>query len=363
MNRRMLAKGAVFGATTAALAAPAIAQPAPVVRWRMATAWPRSLDTLFGSAEALCRRIGQISEGRFEIRPFPGGELVPALQTFDAVQTGSVECGHILSTNFIGKSPALGFDGGLPFGLNSRQQTTWLNEAGGRDLLRAMYRKFDVVNHVVGNVGVQMGGFYRKEIRTVEDLHGLKMRIGGFGGRILAKLGAVPQQLAASDIYSALERGTIDAAEWVGPADDEKLGFQRVARYYYTPGWWEGSGSITGIVNIAAWEALPPAFRDMFEVAAAEQNSLMMARYDARNPEALRRMIAQGVQLRTFPRVVLDAAYKASFEVFEEVAAQNEDFRTLYASWKPFLDSSNNWFRVGEFTLDAYRYGNPIPGR
>ena len=360
MDRRKLLQGTALGA---ALATPALAQTAPQLRWRMATAWPRSLDTLYGSAEALCRRVGQLSEGRFEIRPFPGGELVPALQTFDAVQNGAVECGHILSTNFIGKSPALGFDGGLPFGLNSRQQTTWLHEAGGMPLLRAMYARFGVVNHVVGNVGVQMGGFYRKEIRGLEDLNGLKMRIGGFGGRILAKLGAVPQQLAASDIYAALERGTIDAAEWVGPHDDEKLGFNKVAPYYYTPGWWEGSGSITGIVSAPAWEALPPVFKEIFEVAAAEQNSLMMARYDARNPDALRRMIAQGTQLRSFPRVVMDAAYKASFETFEETAAANEDFRTLYAHWKPFLDSSNNWFRVAEFTMDAFRYANPIPGR
>jgi TRAP-type mannitol/chloroaromatic compound transport system substrate-binding protein len=340
-----------------------LAQTAPQVRWWMATAWPRSLDTLYGSAEALCKRVGQLSEGRFEIRPFPGGELVPALQTFDAVQSGSVECGHILSTNFIGKNLALGFDGGLPFGLNYRQHMTWVNEAGGRELLRALYRKYDVVNHVVGNVGVQMGGFYRKEIRGTEDLAGLKMRIGGFGGRILARLGAVPQQLAASDIYAALERGTIDAAEWVGPYDDEKLGFHKVARYYYTPGWWEGSGSITGIVHQPAWEALPPVFREMFEVAAAEQASLMLSRYDARNPDALRRMIAQGTQLRAFPRPVMEAAYKASFEVFEETAAANEDFATLYAAWKPFLDSSNNWFRVAEFTLDAFRFGNPIPGK
>ncbi len=360
MERRKLLQGSALGA---ALTTPALAQTAPQVRWRMATAWPRSLDAMFGSAEALCRRVGQLSEGRFEIRAFPGGELVPPLQTFDAVQSGSVECGHILASNFIGKSPALGFDSGLPFGLNSRQQTAWLQEAGGMALLRAMYAKFGVVNHVAGNVGVQMGGFYRKEIRTVEDLNGLKMRIGGFGGRILAKLGAVPQQLAAGDIYAALERGTIDAAEWIGPYDDEKLGFNKVAPYYYTPGWWEGSASITSIVHVAAWQALPALFREMFEVAAAEQNSLMMARYDARNPDALRRMIAQGTQLRSFPRAVMEAAYKASFETFDEVAAQNEDFRTLYAHWKPFLDSSNNWFRVAEFTMDAFRYANPVPAR
>lgn len=359
MDRRTL----IAGGGAAALAAPALAQAQPQVRWRMATAWPRSLDTIYGSAEALCRRVGQLSEGRFVIQPFPGGEIVPALQTFDAVQGGSVECGHVLTANFIGKDINLAFDGGLPFGLNARQQIAWLHEGGGMAPLRALFAKYNIVQHPCGNVGVQMGGFFRREINRVEDLSGLKMRIGGMGGRILSRFGAVPQQLAASDIYSALERGTIDATEWVGPHDDERLGFHRIARFYYFPGWWEGSAQITALCAQPAWEALPQAFKDIFEVACNEQVQLMLARYDVRNPDALRRMIAQGVQLRPFPRAVMEASYRASFELFEELAQQNADFRTLYGSWRPFLENSNAWMRVAEFTLDAFRYTNPLPGR
>ncbi|WP_431282853.1 TRAP transporter substrate-binding protein [Humitalea sp. 24SJ18S-53] len=349
-------------AIAAGLAMPGVARAqTPQVRWRMATAWPRSLETIYGSAEAFCRRVGQITEGRFEIRAFPGGELMPALQTFDAVQNGSVECGHVLTSNFIGKSPALAFDGGLPFGLNARQQIAWLNEGGGMEPMRALFRKFNIVQHPVGNVGVQMGGFFRREINTVQDLSGLKMRIGGLGGRILAKFGAVPQQLPASDIYSALERGTIDAAEWIGPADDEKLGFHRIARYYYYPGWWEGSAQITALCSAPAWAALPDAFKAAFEVAANEQVMLMLARYDVANPPALRRMISQGVQLRPFPRPVMEAAYRASFEVFDEIVGENEDFKTLYAPWRAFLENSNSWMRVADFNLDAFRFSNAVP--
>jgi TRAP-type mannitol/chloroaromatic compound transport system substrate-binding protein len=364
MDRRSLLRGATTGvAISTALAVPAIAQTAPQVRWRMATAWPRNLDTIYGSAEALCRRVGQLTEGRFEIRCFQGGELAPALQTFDAVQNGAVECGHILASNFIGKDMALAFEGGLPFGLNARQQTAWVTEGGGLEPLRALFRKYNLVQFQVGNVGVQMGGFFRKEIRSVEDLRGLKMRIGGLGGSILSKFGAVPQQIAPADIYASLERGTIDAAEWIGPYYDEKLGFHRIARYYYYPGWWEGSAQISGIVGVAAWEALPQHFKNAWEAACNEQQLLMLARYDVKNPDALKRMVAAGVQLRPFPRSVMEAAYKASFETFDELAQQHEDFRNLYGLWRPFLESSNSWFRVAELNLDAFRFSAPVPGR
>jgi TRAP-type mannitol/chloroaromatic compound transport system substrate-binding protein len=359
MDRRNI----LGGAALAGLAMPSLARAQAQVRWRMATAWPRSLDTIYGSVEQLCRRVGQLSEGRFVITPFPGGEIVPALQTFDAVQNGAVECGHVLTANFIGKDINFAFDGGLPFGLNARQQVAWLAEGGGLPLLRSLFARYNVVQFPCGNVGVQMGGFFRKEIREVADLSGLKMRIGGIGGRILAKFGAAPQQLAASDIYSALERGTIDATEWIGPHDDEKLGFHRIAKFYYYPGWWEGSAQITALCSQPAWEALPQGFRDMFETACNEQTLQMLARYDIRNPEALRRMVAQGVQIRPFPRPVMDAAYRASFELFEELAQQNADFRSLYGSWRPFLETSNSWMRIAEFSLDAYRYSNALPGR
>jgi TRAP-type mannitol/chloroaromatic compound transport system substrate-binding protein len=204
--------------------------------------------------------------------------------------------------------------------------------------------------------GAQMGGFFRKEINSLDDLKGLKFRVGGLGGVVFAKLGVVPQQIAASDIYPALERGTIDAAEWVGPYDDEKLGLHKVAKFYYTPGWWEGSAQLTTMVNKEAWEALPATFKVMYETAATEQNLRMMAHYDAKNPDALKRLIASGTQLKAFPRPVLEDCYKSSMETFDDLSSKNPDFKSLYDSWRKFADDSNAWFCVAEYSLDAARY-------
>jgi TRAP-type mannitol/chloroaromatic compound transport system substrate-binding protein len=256
---------------------------------------------------------------------------------------------------FFGKDAAVSFDGGLPFGLNTRQQQSWMQFSGGLTLTREVFRKFDLVSFPVGNVGVQMGGWFRKEIDSVEDLRGLKFRIGGFGGTVISKLGAVPQQIAAGDIYSALERGTIDAVEFIGPYDDEKLGFVRVAKYYYTPGWWEGSAQITALVNAASWEGLPASFKAAFEAAANEQTMMMMAKYDAVNPPALKRLVAAGAQLRVFPRPVLEACYKASLETFNEFSDKSADFKRIYDSWRPFAQDINQWFRVAELTMDSFR--------
>ena len=240
-RRKFLQQAAAGGLLAGAVARPALAQSDPNIRWRLAASWPKSLDTIYGSVEDLCKRVGQITESKFEIQPFAGGEIVPPLQVLDATQTGTVECGHTLTAFFIGKNPAFAFDSGVAFGLNTRQQNAWMYYGGGLELLRELFKKDGMVPIPCGNVGVQMGGFYRKEINTVDDLKGLKFRIGGLGGTILSKLGVVPQQIAAGDIYPALERGTIDAAEWIGPYDDEKLGLHKVAKYYYYPGWWEGS--------------------------------------------------------------------------------------------------------------------------
>jgi TRAP-type mannitol/chloroaromatic compound transport system substrate-binding protein len=358
MKRRkfLTAAGGIAAGT---IAAPAIAQSQPQVRWRMVTSWPKSLDALHGSAELIGKRVGQLTDGKFEVRVHAAGEIVPPLQVLDATQAGTVECCHTLSSFSIGKNPAFAFDAGLAFGLNTRQQNAWMYYGGGLDLMRELYRKYDLISMPCGNVGVQMGGWYRKEINSVEDLRGLKFRIGGLGGMILAKLGVVPQQIPAGDIYPSLEKGTIDAAEWIGPYDDEKLGLYKVAKFYYTPGWWEGSAMISQLVSIKAWEALPQSYRDAFETACAEQNLLMPARYDALNPAALRRLAAGGAQIKVFPRAVLDASFKATVETFDELAAKNEDFKKIYESWKRFLDDSNQWFRVAEATLDQYRYAQP----
>ncbi len=318
-RRQFLQHAAAGGLLAGAVASPARAQGEPTVRWRMATSWPKSLDTIFGSVEGLCRRVAQLTEKKFEIQPFAGGELVPALQVMDATQS-------------------------------------WMYYGGGLELLRELFKKNGMVQIPCGNVGVQMGGFYRKEINSVDDLKGLKFRIGGLGGTILSKLGVVPQQIATSDIYPALERGTIDAAEFIGPYDDEKLGLHKVAKFYYYPGWWEGSAMITLLVNAQRYEALPQLYKDALDAACAEQNVMMMAKYDAKNPEALRRLVAAGVQLRQFPRPVLDACYKATFETYDELAAKSEDFKKIYASWQMFLAESNLWFRLAENYLDNYRY-------
>jgi TRAP-type mannitol/chloroaromatic compound transport system substrate-binding protein len=360
MKRRNLLQGAAIGAAAGALAAPSVVRAQAPVKWRMTTSWPKALDTVHGSAEAMCQRIEKLTEGRFQIRVFAAGEIVPPLQVADAVQNGTVECGHTLTSFNIGKFPAWAFDAGVAFGLNARQQAAWMNYGGGKELLREVFKKVGLVSMPCGNVGVQMGGWYRKEIKSVDDLKGLKFRIGGLGGTIMSKLGVVPQQIAGGEIYAALERGTIDAAEWIGPYDDEKLGFHRVAKYYYAPGWWEGSAQITTLVNLAQWEALPASFREAYEVAAAEQTLLMMAKYDAKNPEALKRLAGSGVEIKQFPRPVLDACYKATFETYAELAAKDADFKKIYESWLPFLDQSNQWLRLCEAGLDNYRFAQPV---
>ena len=307
-RRNILAAGAV----APILAMPAITQAQTRIRWRMPGSFPKSLDTLYGAHERICRRVREMTDGAFEITPFGPGEVVPALQVMDAVGNGSVECGYTSAYYYLGKDPSLCIATCLPFGMSSRQLWSWLQEGGGKQALAEVYRDQGVIGIPAGNTGAQMGGWYRREINTVADLQGLKFRIAGFGGNILQKLGVVPQLIGGGDIYPALERGVIDGAEWVGPYDDEKLGFQRVARFYYAPGWWEYAPSIDMMVNPAAYEALPSHYKAILEAACSETWHWMMARYDSLNPSALRRLIAAGTQLRIFPREVLNASYRAT---------------------------------------------------
>jgi len=355
-RRSFLGKAAAATAGTAAFGFPAIAAEAPAVRWRMSTGWPKSLDTIYGSAEELCRRVSTLTEGRFEIRPFPGGELIPYAQNMEAVGNGTVECNHVLSAAHIGTNTAVAFDTGLSFGLSARQHNAWIQYGGGLKLLRDMYAKHNIVNFVCGNVGVQMGGWFRKEIKSVADLNGLKMRIGGIGGMILSKLGAIPQQIPPGDTYASLEKGVIDAAEWIGPYDDEKLGFYNVAPYYYSPGWFEGSASITTHVNADAWQALPERYKAAFECACNEQTLRMLAHYDAVNPAALRKLVAAGARLNYFPRDVMQAAWEATQALWTELSDKNPDFARIYPEWKKFQQDSVSWFRVAENALDNFTF-------
>ncbi|MDF3035867.1 MAG: twin-arginine translocation signal protein [Paucimonas sp.] len=354
MQRRSFLKTAAVGASAGVIAAPALAQTQPVVNWRLASSFPKSLDTIYGGAETLSKRVAQLTNGKFNIRVFAGGEIVPALQVLDAVQAGTVEMGHSASYYYFGKDPTFAFDAVVPFGLNSRQQTAWFEQGGGKALTREFFRDYGIMNFLGGNTGAQMGGWFRKEVKTVADLDGLKMRIGGFAGRVMQRLGLVPQQIAGGDIYPALEKGTIDAAEWIGPYDDEKLGFHKVAPHYYTPGWWEPGLQVSFYVGIKEWEKLPKEYQAAFETACYEAHVTMQAEYDAKNPAALARLLKNGVKLHNFSNEIMNACYKAASHVMEEEAAKNAKFKKIYEPWKRFRQDQNQWFSVAEARMQNF---------
>ena len=358
MNKRRFLHAGV-AATAAAVSAPALAQASPNVRWRMASSFPKSLDTIYGGGEVLSRRIAQITGGKFQISVHAAGEIVPAFGVVDAVQAGSVECSHTASYYFVGKNRAFGFDTTLPFGMNQRQQNAWMYYGGGLQLVREFMREYGIISFPGGNTGVQMGGWFRKEIKTVADLKGLKIRIAGLGGEVMTRLGAIPQQIAGGDIYPGLEKGTIDAAEWVGPYDDEKLGFYKIAPHYYYPGWWESNSMYSFYVGNKAWEALPKDYQAAFEAAAAEANIDMMAEYDFKNPPALRRLVGNGVKLHAYPNDLMKAAQDAAFDLYAEEAAKNPAFRKMYEPWSKFRSEVMLWHRFAEHTYSSFVYNNP----
>jgi TRAP-type mannitol/chloroaromatic compound transport system substrate-binding protein len=354
MKRRQFLAAAGLGAGGVALAKPAIAQSAPEVRWRLSSGFPKSLDTLYGANDLFARYVSEASDGRFTIQPFAAGEIVGTFQAFDAVSNGTVEMVQAPGYYYFGKDPAFAVFADIPFGLNARQKHAWLTHGGGNELTNGFLGKFNVHAIPYGNTGTQMGGWFRREIKTVEDLKGLKFRIAGLAGQVMARLGVVPQQIAGGDIYPALERGTIDAAEWVGPYDDEKLGFQKVAPFYYYPGFWEGGPSIHLMINKARWESLPKSYKAIVEAAASHANMDMLAKYDARNPAALRRLVAGGAQLRPFSQEIMEAAFKAANEIYDEIGAGNAEFKKMYESLRAFRNEEYLWFQVAEYGFDNF---------
>ncbi len=334
MKRRQFLRAAGVAAAVSAVAKPAIAQSMPELKWRLTSSFPKSLDTLYGASEAFAKAVAEASDNKFQIQVFAAGEIVPGLQAADAVQSGTVEMCHTASYYYFGKDPTFAFGTAVPFG------------------------KFNIYGIPAGNTGAQMGGWFRKEIKELSDLNGLKMRIGGFAGRVISKLGVVPQQIAGGDIYPALEKGTLDACEWVGPYDDEKLGFYKVAQYYYYPGWWEGGPMLHNFINIDKWNALPPAYKSLVRTASSMANEWMQAKYDAANPAALKRLVAGGAQLRPFPQPVMDASLRAALDVYAEVSNTNPDFKKVWEALLAFRNDEYLWWQVAELTYDNYLVRN-----
>lgn len=327
----------------------------PTLDWQMATSWPVALDTIFGGAQVFADRVAAMTEGRFKITPRAAGELAPGLEVLNVVEEGAVPIGHTASYYYTGKSPVTAFGTALPFGLTARQQNAWLYEAGGLAMLQEVYaEKFNTIQFPAGNTGVQMGGWFNKEINSVADLTGLKMRIPGLGGQVMTKLGVTVQVIPGGEIFQALQTGAIDAAEWVGPYDDEKLGFQKVTKYYYYPGWWEPGPSLEVQINLDQWNQLPQVYQEIVKTAAFEANTTMMARYDAKNPAALATLLESDIELRPFPDDVMAASEAAAFELYDEFSAQDGDFKAILTEWKKFRDVVQPWHGLGELSFLSY---------
>jgi TRAP-type mannitol/chloroaromatic compound transport system substrate-binding protein len=354
MKRRQFLAAIGAGAGAVAIAKPAIAQSSPELKWRLASSFPKSLDTIYSAGDTLAKFVAESTDNRFQIQSFAAGEIVPGLQNVDAVQNGTVEMCHTAAYYFIGKDPTFALMCSVPFGPNARQQNAWFYDGGGNQLVNDFVKKFNLHAMPGGNTGTQMGGWFRKEINTLDDIKGLKFRIGGWAGRTFQKLGAVPQQIAAGDIYPALEKGAIDAAEWVGPYDDEKLGIQKVAKFYYYPGWWEGATAQHFLINLGQWEALPNNYKAILTTAAAYANSDVLARYDARNPAALRKLVAGGTQLRPFSQPLMEAFLKTSNEVNAETSAINPDFKKIYDNLMAFKNEEYLWWQIADYSYDSF---------
>src|ERR1700730_7871012 len=323
MKRRQFLRAAGLAAAATAVAKPAIAQSNPAIKWRLTSSFPKSLDTLYGAMETIAKFVAESTDNQFQMQTFAAGEIVPGLNAMDAVSSGTVEACHTAAYYYYGKDPTFALFCAVPCGLNTRQMNAWFYDGDGLKLMNEFGKKFNIYSLAAGNTGCQMGGWFRKEIKEVADFNGLKFRIGGVGGQTIQKIGGVPQQIAAGDIYPALERGTIDAAEWIGPYDDEKLGFHKVAQYYYYPGWWEGSACNHLMINIAKWNELPRRYQTIVTGAAAYANTEELAKYDARNPGALRKLLASGTELRAFSQPIMEACLKASNECNAQTYATN----------------------------------------
>ena len=353
MERRSFVRSAGLAGVLAAGVAPAVHAQA-AIRWRLASSFPKSLDTIFGGAEVFAKKISDMSGGKFQISVHAGGELMPPFGVVDGVQNGTVELAHTAPYYFVGKDETFALGTAIPFGLNSRQMTSWMYEGNGLKLMREFYSNYGIISFPGGNTGAQMGGWYRKPINSLADLKGLRFRTVGITGKVLERLGVVVQALPGGEIYQALEKGTIDAAEWVGPYDDLKLGFNTVAPHYAYPAFWEGGPQIDFFINQKAYAALPAEYKAMIESAATQAHVDMQAKYDAKNPGALRQLVAGGTKLFRYPKDAMEAAFKESTALYNEISGKNPAWKKVYEDFVKFRADQNLWFRFAEAGFDDF---------
>jgi TRAP-type mannitol/chloroaromatic compound transport system substrate-binding protein len=362
-GRRQFLTGLGFAAAGAAMASPAIADPTPDVEWRLTSSFVSSLDLIYGGAETLSKAVLDLTDGHFVIKVAPAGEIAPALEALDAVADGKAECAHTALAYYWSKDPSFVFATSAPFGMNARQHEAWLSEGGGSDLIDEFLADRKVFALPAGNTGGQMAGWFRKEIHTPQDFTGLKVRIGGFAGKILQTLGAEPVAIPKDGIYAALEGGTLDAFEWVGPYDDEKFGdrkdglkqvVSKVAPYYYYPGWWKGGMQLHLVVSRDKFEALSKPYQAALRAGAAIANASVLARYDAANPGALKRLVVGGAELRLFPQEVMEACYKTANDLYGQLSADNPRFKKIADSYLAFRSDQYLWWQVAEYSFDNF---------
>jgi TRAP-type mannitol/chloroaromatic compound transport system substrate-binding protein len=363
VNRRKFLSRAAVGGAAVTVASPAIAQSNPEIKWRMPLFVPKTVESVMAGVNDLVKNVADLTDGKFQLQPFGAGEIVPGgPAVLNAAESGQTECALTLSYYSFGKDPAYAIGSTLPFGFTLRGQSAWLHKGGGLQLMNEFYNANGTHAFPCVNSTAQMGGFFRKEINSLADLKGLKMRIPGLGGMVMAKLGVVPQQIAPGEIYPALERGTIDAAEWAAPYDDFKFGFHKVAPFYYAPGWWEPQATACIFINKKKWDELPKNYKSVIEVAAAATWTQHIAVNDHLNSNGLRQLVSAGAKLRYFPKDVMEAAYAAAFQTFEELKAKSPAFAKIYPEWKKYLDMVELYYRIGDGTYENYVFEKRVKG-
>ncbi len=316
--------------------------------WSMVTTWPPNFPIIQESCVEFARRVEKTSQGRIKIHVYAGGELIPSLEVFDAVSTGTAALGHGSAYYWAGKVPSAQFFSTVPFGLNAMNQNTWIDEGGGIELYREIYDRYNLYPFLAGNTCAQMGGWFNKEITSIDDFRGLKMRIPGLGGKIVKKVGGTPVLLAAGEIYTSLERGIIDATEWIGPYHDYFMGFSEISKYYYAPGWHEPGTTLELIVNKQVYESLPEDLQLLLEANVSWLNTTIMQKMQYYNSTYLDKLREEGVDVRVFPPEVLQKLQSASQEVIEEMAEEDPEVRKVYDSFLAYKNTANDYLQINE---------------